>query len=972
MLQRILNSYTAGDELEVRYYIDPRAARRDAPRYHSSAETVIRKIVANLAAKKPSVTKFVDVQLGDLRKRITFGAIRTETVVRKTRKLDYCETNEFGGFKVALATETAVDPTSFNRVDRITAKYRTSYMIDNMWRLDVSAVKFAALATVQDTKTKLIACTDPFAIWGFWDIWEFELEHIGSSIELTAEMVLATVYQQYKYLAPEVNYSLHMEIARIAALIEHPQAEQFQKLSARNTIVRLLPKAVEPTLERYTEEFIYNLKGVVLRDKIDGVRELVIIENGVFRCIGVKTIDILTDCTISDAETYIFDTEYYEPTETWYILHVLMWAGVACNELSDTDAIELVDPEFLAAIPELKVCPFLTIENAAREIPAWWARECPYRRDGLILDNIKWKPAEESTVDMLVTRCPTWLEGKHPFVASEGATLYLLNVGSGSRANIASFPMKRYLDSLGLANAAYAPQPFSPADEPYAYVWESTHANLHGEIGEFKYMTNNHTWELRRIRYDKFSILKTGTEIGNDITTAMDIWSKNTHPFPLERLYLVAEAPTAGFHELQYSVAKIIESLKSEAKTPLVAQHMCGFTLALRTKYAILTPPRDARLAAYQLDSYPSYAQIVKYKQIGRITLPPEFIGGADILITMDPEISAHVSCIAKAVRPGGVLVAICRTEAGDDEHPQISRETLFRHVERANFALLEEHGAPETDEWNLSTRFEKFRIFSFRKENRGGSEMSAADIARENPHLAANPAAAFTYKFMRSKTKDMNSTDGLLRDSYCSSLRVDPARGRLLVIVEFLAGLPPATQVALFSDRAATIAALFPELQFVASDTATAATTEVVVYDLNADQHSNHAKTYHKTIATLDTLAPKSGLIFIDHHTIANIKPAGVLKGRFMFIPYDVPGSSAVGLIFDRRDTWHITPEIFEKEMQTFHKVYRSSCFKHAVVAPYDNCYDCRAEMFIMAKYARSQRLTIDAALLRFCAPTI
>jgi hypothetical protein len=751
-----------------------------------------------------------------------------------------------------------------------------------------------------------------------------------------------------------------------AIMIAHPRHNLFNKLSSKNTIAKLLPKAVEPSLDLWIDELQYSLIGMVLRDKIDGRRELLIIQNGKLIAISTRQIDEWDEA--QETDTYIFDSEYYERDDTWYVLHVLVFKGRNVTNLNDGDRMKLLETSF-PKVHGIRICPYVIVKNPEEDIPKWYSRNVEYCRDGLLLATngpywsqkcYKWKPVEESTLDMLVVRCPDWLEGKAPYVRSSPTdTLYLLNVGVSSNFAIKqnSIPMKRYFDIFGIdKNVQYVPQLFSPLNNPLVHIWSTERSDLHGYICEMLY---DKKWILKRVRDDKPSILRGGTEIGNDIRTAIDIWSKQTHPFPLEYLWNPPRDNNNPYMDICSSVENAVAELLDEESAKTAISHMTPFV-----------PFKQNRLIKAELvpsdDNWPLYksrrvtVQQITYTHIGRITMPKDFIGGAHIVVTMDPEILAHVSCIAKIVSPGGRIIVVCRTRGSPkaDSHPLVNKSVLIKEFERSGFVLLGEFDyQPEVFE-EIHSRFDNWDIIGFRKENRGIAEMTTTEVHKENPHLIGNPDANFGMKFQRQKTKELTAlnTD---RDP-CTSLEVDPCKGELLIDIEFLSTLSTGAQVLYFGDRIDSLKILFSDLNWIDVTQASSQNIEAII---------SH-KTYDESVQILEQYEPHSALIDIDHNDM-NEK---VLKGKYMLIPFMPWDSSRVSIQIGRiREKWNIIPSMFEKEMQTFHRVYRPSAFKYCQRQPeLDNCYDCRTQQYILSKYGRAKKLTIEEYNERFLKASI
>ncbi|CAM5998626.1 unnamed protein product [Sphagnum balticum] len=508
----------------------------------------------------------------------------------------------------------------------------------------------------------------------------------------------------------------------------------------------------------------------------------------------------------------------------------------------------------------LAVCPFLKITDARRDITSWWGRTTPYVRDGLLLATdesywtqkcLKWKTDENSTFDFLVIRCPEWLEGKYPFVKNEeGDTLYILNVGVASDIvpqKQHGFPMKR-------------------ADERV----------LHGEICELVRDRDSKTWQLKRVRKDKPSILRGGTEIGNDIKTALDIWSKQKYPFPIEYLYAPPVERDTGFESLRPAVVAVVSDLLDEETVTSAISHFVPFgVFTANVPYkAVLVPAADA---------WPNYHQEkaavthIPYTHIGKIVLPKDFIGGAQLVVTMDPELLGHVSCISKTVASGGRLVVVCRFNGTEtsDTHPLVSRAALMKDIERSGFTLEHDYGMPETEGWEtVSKRFDAWSILCFRKENRGASEMKIAEVHKENPHLRGNKDANFVFKFARQKTKDISCSMGTGVMESCSALEIDAIKGELLIDIEFLVTLDPKTQLLYFGTQRARLSALFHEVKWLTEQDANPGNVEALISHLDYAASEIHVERYE----------PHAALINFDHHDLARGR---VFKGKCFLIPF-------------------------------------------------------------------------------------
>lgn len=912
-MNRVLSNYKPGDELEVRFYLDPRCPRpSNFPVLKCNFKENVEKIISKLS--NIHVTKIIDLYLGTYRKRITYvNDVRKEEFMEKKCIEHYIESNNFGGFRFAISNEIPTKENKLDRVDKIIVKYRMSSQ-----DFDISAVKICSLKNIQHAKDTLLKCNNPLDNWHFWDHWEFEREY--SSIENI------DIYKNYEILAPYINYEMLDYVKQLAIKINHPDVHKFIKIDPKMTIVKLLPKAIEPTLETWIIDYSHMLTGMIIRDKIDGKRELIHVHDGKITVIDAKQLYKYED--ENAIGEYVYDTEYADGC--WYVLHPLIIDGKNVTHMNDIERLSL----FNSQVFDIKICPYVIVKNKD-DILNWWNKSTTYHRDGLIIStnepyfqqkNIKWKPKEESTVDFLIVKCPEWLLGKHPYIKEQSDTLYLLNVGVNINKIKTTFPFKQY-HSMLKQDGPYVPIPFEQAS-----IWISDNPDLNGKIGEFIF---NKGWELKRIREDKHSILFGGSEIGNDIKTATDIWSKIEYPFPIEYLWDPPQHKLSRFYAMKPFVECIISEINEEEKIDTVLTHMCPFNI----KDALSIVSNNAPV------EYVPRNKII-YNQIGKVNLPKEYIGGAHILITLDPEIIGHISCIAKLVKK--YLVVLCRFLPGDNYHPQISRTMLLNSLEKAGFVLLNECNVNE-EIFDMDSNFELYSCLTFRKGNFGNSNMTEKEIHKENPHLIDNPNANFNYKFSRQKTKELSNLVGI--PSTCNSLKCDTILGELLVDIEYICNINE-TEIIYMGNNLDKLTKLFPNIEFHNNNN-----------DKDIKCIISHCS-YLESRFLIDKYKPLCGLLDFDHLDLIDNK---IFKGKMILYPYSNLTSTKVALSYNKyRDEFNILSDIFHNEMMNFQKIYRPSCFKYKTrIEGLCNCYDCRSMAHIISKYANIKNIPIETAKL-------
>lgn len=968
-IKNLITKFCNGYEFETRYYLDPRVRRPGnvtAPKYQDSFQNIVKAILAKLTDRTVTQTSFIDLLLGDVRKRIIFQGDKREIQwIRKVKKAEpYIESNDFGGFKCDISEEQSIEPQKLDRVEHILLKSRLSYEFGD-WRLEISAVKRANLQNIQALKLEFLSITDPFAKWGFWDFWEFEREYVGGdSIPAT---IISDIYDMYETLAPMVDFKMICAVRDIAQEILHPNRDEFKKLSPRLNLSRLLPKAIEVTLDRWTSDFWAQWQGMIVRDKIDGERELLRLKGGRALALGTCNLEEF-ECPefveeFSDG-LYIFDTEFWDGC--WFILHVLVWDDKRLLGDSDSERLSVISQ---SKVQWLSVCAYRIVDHAD-DFETQLTAESEYPKDGCIITtdkpyweqySLKWKERDRSTLDVLVMKCPDWLEGKHPFVrTNESDTLYLLHVGDRIHSGNPK-PVNRYYEMFAAYMppfARYGPIPFAPAECVEAFIWSTEHDNLHGQICEIG-RTADGQWTLHRIRTDRKSLINGGYEVGNDVKVALDIWQKYTVDFPISYL---ANPPlerctvTDWVVALKNKLMDLLTEINDDESISTLLMHMCPFADSFTDFPNVMTLNPSNPAAKFQIYTPRVKSQrviIQKYAVPGKVVLPKMFIGGAKVVITMDPELLGHLSCVSKWVANGGKLIMCVKfDDADENDHPRVCRVAIFKELDRIGFQLIEDRDLSTVEEWDLDRSHTNFHVLVFKKENRGASEQSCEDVCAESEHLSGNPEANFSFKFMRQKTKDITTLT--VERPVCDSLHVDARRGRLLCAVEFLVTVNETAQVAYVGPDLERLKVMFPKLNFLELDTATYENVEVLIY------HGS----YEEGVARRAEWRPKCSLLEFG----ADDTVSPILKGKVYFIPYGELESTRVVLwTLDRDEYWNILPVMFRGEMNTFNRVYRPSAFKYAQRLPgMDNCYDCRSACFVATKYARLAKISVADAVTK------
>lgn len=395
--------------------------------------------------------------------------------------------------------------------------------------------------------------------------------HIRPSDILTAtEIILNIGNPEYKQ---ESRYQA--EVYRVAQYIVHQQFK-LNEFSQGGTLKRLLPQVTSLTKNMYTS--IYPPKGLFITDKADGVRCIAIVHDGIGTLLTSKIItteahvDIELD-TILDGELILNSTESDNEItgSKFYAFDIIALNGVNVStepfekRLEHMEAgVSVLNKVFGESFAEVKPIYFIednTPEYLESIIKRVYDSPRPYDKDGLIFiendkpyeltSSYKWKSIQDNTIDFLVKKCPRELIGVYPYVENENCKLYLLFVGINfhymKKLSLQICP--RYTQIFGKnisERPTYVPIQFSPADVPYAYIYQHPNDSPHtieDKIVEFRCGGNCDAagggsifvdWEIVRIREDR-SVNK--NYFGNDFFVAESNWSNYINPFTVQELW---------------------------------------------------------------------------------------------------------------------------------------------------------------------------------------------------------------------------------------------------------------------------------------------------------------------------------------------------------------------------------------------------------------------------------------------------
>lgn len=846
---------------------------------------------------------------GRRRKSVYFGqdgqqSHREDIVKTQLRKPIFWNSG-FGGIKLALHSENPIDALTLNNTVIKVVRMKMRASIDyGEWRLDITMIKQLdnwtpdLLRGVRQSIMMPVSHIEDFADRAkHWDHVEYEVEWTGDSIPIQFDAM-----RWYRVLYPKVDMDYHVLIAEVAERIGNPHSNQYKRYDRKFDFNGLLPKAREVTLDTWKSRYWKDLPHMIVRDKIDGERRLLHIQNG--RATGVangKRLD-LGSCQ----GDYLFDCEYH--SGTWYVLHPLVFDGRVLVNMKDSERMELLTLPDVPGV-QLALCRWRLVQGD--RLQKFYNKRVQYPTDGyLLMDNlpywqqrvVKWKAT--STLDFLVHRCPPELIGKQPYVReNDGDTLWILMHGI-SRAQFDEYN-KRLIPGWGKMfhnRDTYFPIQFSPHDNEHAHIWSFNARDhglhdddLHGAIVEFSRDTRAGRWKMVRIRKDRTSILQGGSYMGNSFHVVSEIWQKMHQPFPLEYIENPPDEPGTDLGHLLENWITGEGTLTAYNCT--VRWDDNSLLQVVEPQYRWLAKNEKVHVAQWDEQA------------------PREFIGGTDMIAVVGDVKQTRWN---KWLKHGGTAFLL---RMGDE--PPCEDAQQIAHLKDGH------------------------RVWSWHKAIGGAIGMTKEQIKEENPHLRACSNAEFRFKFSRSKNREITAADKIAAAD-TSSMRIDPAWGIRLCLVECLSAMPQGSHI--WYNGNLQLSKLFPQLHFIDRGGATRQNvhcyldTQLDDWEAIAERIQLYKPDLFGYLARWDRL-PK----YMHEH-------------KLVFIPYANPAERLVWITGDakRQQQQYNNADVLRREMDYFHGVYRPSCYKHTCMIPgLDNCWDCRSEAYILQRYARSPHAT-------------
>jgi len=932
---------------------------------NSKFEDLIRKIFRHLD-NKPILTKFIDIRLADYRrKRVFLGSDKKEFILKT--KVNVLADIFIEKTKIKIREEKPIEEFKIETFESIIAKFRHSYIItdhcNDKWSLDISSYKKCTLESLKTTKELLTKLDNWDHNLLVWDGWEIEVEWIGSEEKIHKIFNKAYLEELYftflKIIVPPgiINFKVHDLLKKCAVLL----SKKINYSDPRLSMLAILNKAVEPTLDDWNSKYQFLVDNEsVLRFKIDGQRQLLILKDSEMFTLDLKNNLQTWQLDFSVDGFYLFDTEFFDGK--WYILHAMIMESINwMSQYTDLERLSRLETEItnlgvkLGLVGELLICPyrkFLEFANS-KELEEWTSI-CTLPSDGYILQvglgYIKWKPANKSTFDFVIVQMPDWLDGKAPFIRSEdGGIPWLLCIGTKrlGLSNLEWFKKyeSRWFQYVSISkNEPYVLYPFIPHGFESCCIWTSQPRDniRNGDIGEFIYDFHKRKFNITRVRRDKQSILKDGTDYGNDWKTVTDIWTKIFKPFDLKYLF-TSTVDDEKKEPNKYSIKEILTFVKP--KSYLVYDFIPLAKEELELESGGIMYPLEKTQFYFNLKTL-THIPLGKTWNPKTFKMPSKFVGGTELLI-----MESYNAKNWLLVTSNGMIC--CKSWISTEGGVQ-----LVGQVDSIE------------DEWSsTATTGDEVNIwYIYKRMVRGASEMDEKEIIKENPHMTTIEDPNFKYKYWRKKNKDIG---GLAHhnSSNLESLRQDQPLGLILCEIEFLLNprIQSGTKILYQGINLTAIQNLFPNFTFLAEPKFD---DDLISYIILSPKVK-----YQDALDLIKLWEAHQTLMYLSaDDMILDKQHRKIIKSESMFfVPYDLSISTLVAtyIIGHSLDTWNIISNQFKDEMNTFHKSYRASCFKYqstiGLIGKYDNCYDCRTYVFVLSKYALVMKITITDAIEKF-----
>jgi SAM-dependent methyltransferase len=310
--------------------------------------------------------------------------------------------------------------------------------------------------------------------------------------------------------------------------------------------------------------------------KTDGIRTIIVIESNVMYFLNgnIRSIQLKSshkNKTVCDVEHVIEKNANGESIDHYYIFDVLSYMGNSLTLTPTENRVSYINKIIDMSEGHIKVKSMVSLtSNYKSEISDLWQKEQShglYEVDGLVftpkdgmyrsMRSWKWKPLSHMSIDFLLKKSPSSLNGIYPYNVIEGYTLMLLFSGINKslfdKLKLQQLPKYKELFP-GMKLYHNFPIQFSPSNEPFAYLYyhpdDSNFSvdEISNNVCEFRRIDTKDNldnpsnrgfkWDIMRIRTDRKTELVRGNYFGNNFYIAEYTWQNYENPLTFDDLII--------------------------------------------------------------------------------------------------------------------------------------------------------------------------------------------------------------------------------------------------------------------------------------------------------------------------------------------------------------------------------------------------------------------------------------------------
>jgi hypothetical protein len=431
-------------------------------------------------------------------------------------------------YKIDVSTETRInDEIKISETDFVRFKHRFSGELNEKWKIDLTIANVIMKTDYNNLKShKESFLANKLITRGM--VYELELEY-NSDSDACVEDINRAIKTIYEMMGESVNYEMVNVMTKIKRKIRSEKRDMTIKGITNN------PRTINQRI--YYNNLFPHYNKYMVCEKSDGVRCIVYcdgknkwIVNDKEVINGDSTLDAIFDGEYIDGKVYIFDVLYFDGKLLVDNVFDERWNIISSNRvLIEKDGI---------MIKNMK-----RIDNIKDDVLGVWNAKYDYEIDGLIFTPLdetyfkmvvyKWKPADKSTIDFLVVRCPDDKTGIKPLIKKPGYDLYLLFSSVDRETlkiiNLRDLPFSSKIlppiDGDRLSHIHFSPSINSDA---YIYYHPLDGQDINGKIVEMIWKSGE--WHIAKIREDR-------KKHGNHFRVAEFTFTEYINPFGVEQLY---------------------------------------------------------------------------------------------------------------------------------------------------------------------------------------------------------------------------------------------------------------------------------------------------------------------------------------------------------------------------------------------------------------------------------------------------